>query len=155
MRVLSGRSIVTALGLSLLAIQAAHAADPAEGTREKKERDRKPRLSLSVDPAVGFTPVTATLTAHLTGVEPQDANFCHPAVTWVRVDPGQTEDAGMRITEDPVCLHSPEETSASTSFLKTFVLYRPGSYLVKLVVQGKDGTRVESGFTRIQVLRVQ
>jgi hypothetical protein len=157
MRVTSRRSLVAALGCLLLAIQATGAPDLAEAKpeKEKKERDRKPRLSLSVDTAVGFTPVTATLTANLTGVEPQDANFCHPSVTWIRIDPGQTEDAGLRITEDAVCRHAPEESSATTSFLKTFVLYQPGSYLVRLVVQGKDGTRVESAYTRIQVLRVQ
>lgn len=120
--------------------------------REEKE---KPRLRLTADPAVGFTPVTAILTGHLTGVDLHDPNFCHAAVTWVRIDPGQTEDDGFRIREDPACLHPEEETSVEVSFTKTFVLTRPGSYLARLVIEGRDGTRVQSGYTKVQVLRVQ
>lgn len=127
------------------------------GKPEKKKGPGKdkPKLVLSADPAVGFTPVTTILTGHLTGVDMRDPNFCHAAVTWVRIDPGQTEDSGFRIREDPACLHAPEEVSVETSFTRTFFLSRPGAYLVRLIVEGRDGTRVHSGFAKIQVLRVQ
>ena len=135
----------------------AHPGTLLEGKKrgEDKKEQEKPRLRLVADPYVGFTPVTAIVTGHLTGLDRRDPNFCHSAVTWIRIDPGQTEDDGLRIREDPACLHPPEETSVEVSYSKTFVLTRPGSYLVRLIIEGKDGTRVESGFTKIQVLRVQ
>jgi len=115
----------------------------------------KPRLSLVADPAFGFTPVTVTLTGHLTGVDLKDRNFCHAAVTWVRIDPGQSERDSFKVREDPACVHPDEEISVADTFTKTFELYRPGSYLVRLEIQAKDGTRVVSSYTRVEVLRVQ
>jgi len=118
------------------------------------EGKEKPKLSLTADPSFGFTPVTVVLTAHLTGVDLHDRNFCHAAITWVRIDPGQTERDGFKIREDPACVHPPEEVSVTNTFTKTFDLYRPGSYLIRLEVEGKDGTRVVSAYTRVEVLRV-
>jgi len=118
------------------------------------ENQDKPRISLVADPAFGFTPVTVVLTAHLTGVDLHDRNFCHAATTWIRIDPGQTERDGFRVREDPACVHPPEEVHVPNTFTKTFDLYRPGSYLIRLEVQAKDGTRVVSAFTRVEVLRV-
>jgi hypothetical protein len=135
--------------------RAAVRARAAEKDKEKREEKARPKLSLTSDPAVGFTPVTSVVTGHLTGVDLRDPNFCHAAVTWIRIDPGQTEDAGTRVREDPACLHGPEEASVETSFTRTFHLTRPGSYLVRLIVEGRDGTRITSGFAKIQVLRVQ
>jgi hypothetical protein len=141
----------TILVLSGLLESAAWARKPPR----KDGGEDKPRLRLVADPAVGFTPVTAIFTGQLTGVGPRDPNFCHAAVTWIRIDPGQSEEAAFQIREDPACLHAPEEARAVTSFTKTFVLYRPGSYLVKLVVEGRDGTRVQSAYSKVEVLRVQ
>ncbi|MBI1951322.1 MAG: hypothetical protein HYS34_08170 [Acidobacteria bacterium] len=115
----------------------------------------KPKLVLTADPAFGFTPVTVVLTGSLTGIGPLDRNFCHAAVSWVRIDPGQTERDAFRTREDPACVHPEEEISVITSFTRTLVLYRPGSYLIRLEVEGKDGTRVVSPFTRVEVLRIQ
>ena len=122
---------------------------PASG-----EGKDKPKISLTADPAFGFTPVSVVLTGHLTGIDLHDRNFCHAAIIWVRIDPGQTERDGFRIREDPACVHPPEEISVPNTFTKTFDLYVPGSYLIRLEVEGKDGTRVVSGYTRVQVLRV-
>ena len=115
----------------------------------------KPRLKLIAEPAVGFTPVTTVLTGQISGVRPDDAAFCHPAVTWVRVNPGLTEDDATRYREDAACRHPPSEAVAVTSFTKTLTLQQPGSYLFKLIVEGRDGRRVESSYTKVQVLRVQ
>jgi hypothetical protein len=131
---------------------------PTEAAARKVKPDPgkdKPRLSLIADPAFGFTPVTVTLTGHLTGVDLHDRNFCHAAVTWVRIDPGQTERDSFRVREDPACVHPDEDISVADSFSKTFDLYRPGSYLIRLEIQAKDGTRVLSTYTRVEVLRVQ
>ncbi len=122
--------------------------------REKNGKE-KPRLTLTADPAFGFTPVTVTLTGHLTGVDLHDRNFCHAAITWVRIDPGQTERDSFRVREDPACVHPDEEISVANTFTKTFDLYPPGSYLIRLEIEAKDGTRVISAYTRVQVLRVQ
>jgi len=130
----------------------------AAGSRKNKpapEDKDKPKLSLTPDPAFGFTPLTVILTGHLSRVDLHDRNFCHAAVTWVRIDPGQTERDNLRVREDPACVHPDEEISVTTTFTKTFDLYRPGSYLFRLEIQAKDGARVISGYTRVEVLRVQ
>jgi hypothetical protein len=154
------RRPISLLLLGLLLV-AGTAVAPALGTARKpkppagSKGDGKPKLVLTADPAFGFTPVTVFITGALSGVDLQDRNFCHAAVTWVRIDPGQSERDGFRTREDPACVHPDEEVSVSTSFTKTFVLYRPGSYLIRLEVEGKDGTRVVSGYTKVEVLRVQ
>ena len=115
----------------------------------------KPRLRLEVTPSVGFIPLQVILNGQLTGVEPLDANFCHPAVTWLRVDPGQREDEASLYHEDAACRHPPSESRAMTSFTRSLQLYRPGSYLFRLIVEGKDHRRVESAFVKVEALRVQ
>jgi len=142
----------------LLFLSALVTALPNEAAARKDKPaagNDKPRLSLIADPAFGFTPVTVTLTGHLTGVDLHDRNFCHAAVTWVRIDPGQTERDSFKVREDPACVHPDEEISVADTFSKTFELYRAGSYLIRLEVQAKDGTRVVSAYTRVEVLRVQ
>ena len=47
------------------------------------------------------------------------------------------------------------EKEFTPGYSQTFVLYRPGSYLIRLEVEGKDGTRVTSSYTKVEVLRVQ
>ncbi len=126
------------------------------GSRKPKppsEDKDKPKLILTADPAFGFTPVNVVLTGNLTGIAPLDRNFCHAAVTWVRIDPGLTERDAFRTREDPACVHTEEEVSVTTSFARTLLLYHPGSYLIRLEVEGKDGTRVVSSFARVEVLR--
>lgn len=124
--------------------------------KQRDEEDRsKPRLHLLAEPTYGFTPVTVVLTGRLSGVDPQDRNFCHPAVTWIRQSPGQLEKDASVIREDPACLHGEEEVSVPTVFSKTFDLYRPGTYLFRLLVKGRDGKQVSSAYTQVQVLRVQ
>lgn len=146
------------LRLTCLLLAFALAFPALAGSRKNKpapEEKEKPKLTLRPDPAFGFTPVTVILTGHLSGVDLHDRNFCHAAVTWVRIDPGQTERDNLRIREDPACIHPDEETSVTTTFTKVFDLYQVGSYLFRLEVQAKDGTRVVSGYTRVEVLRVQ
>ena len=158
-----GRRSIAAILLGLLLAASGGSRSPAVGSSRKPkpptgkaaEGEGKPKLALTADPAFGFTPVTVILTGALSGVNLHDRNFCHAAVTWIRIDPGQTERDGFRTREDPACVHPDEDISVSTSFTKTFVLYRPGSYLIRLEVEGKDGTRVTSAFTQVQVLRVQ
>ena len=143
-----------------LLLAAGLVVSPAFGSSRKPkppapEDQDKPKVVLTADPAFGFTPVTVVLTGSLTGIGPHDRNFCHAAVSWVRIDPGQTERDGFRTREDPACVHPEEEISVGTNFTKTFVLYRPGSYLIRLEVEGKDRMRVVSAFTKVEVLRVQ
>jgi len=125
------------------------------GKSKTEEEPGKPKLKLLAEPSVGFTPVTALLTANLTGVAPDDANFCHPGVTWIRMNPGQTEDRATHTHEDPVCRHPESESRAATSFIKSFELYTPGTYLFRIIVEGKDHTKVSSGTAQVVVLRVQ
>jgi hypothetical protein len=131
--------------------------DPeASGAAEKGAESRpKLKLRLIAEPQVGFVPLTVMLTGTLTGVGPDDSNFCHPAVTWIRVSPGQLEENASRYHKDTACRHPESEAQAATSFTRSFDLYRTGSYLLKLVVEGKDHRRVESAYVQVQVLRVQ
>lgn len=129
-------------------------ARPRKPGTAEEEKDR-PRLRLTGDRMVGFAPLSVVLTGQLTGVNPQDANFCHAAVTWTRIDPGQTEEEGSRVRENPACLHPKEQISVPSSFTKGYTLYNPGSYLFRLTIEGKDGKRIVSGYTKIEVLRVE
>jgi hypothetical protein len=130
---------------------------PAASRRSRQEKppERKPRLRLVAEPAVGFTPVATTLTGQLSGIDSNDSNFCHAAVTWTRIDPGQSEEEGLKIREDPACLHPKEQVSVPTSFSRSWTLYSPGSYLFRLSVEGKDRTRITSGYAKVEVLRIQ
>ena len=141
------------LVLAVTAVLPAAAASRKD--KPASEEKGKPKLTLTPQPAFGFTPLTVILTGHLTGVDLHDRNFCHAAVTWVRIDPGQTERDNFKVREDPACVHPDEEIHVATSFTKTFDLYRPGSYLFRLEIQAKDGTRVVSVYARAEVLRVQ
>jgi len=147
----------SALALLALATLILSAPGEARGRKRKgqEENDLKPRLRLISDQSVGFAPVTAVLTGQLTGVDPGDANFCHAAVTWIRIDPGLTEAEGIRVREGPACLHPRDEISVPTSFTKSYTLYRPGSYLFRLIVEGKDRARIVSPYVKVEVLRVQ
>ena len=115
----------------------------------------KLRVKLLADPQVGFTPLVVVLTATVTGITPGDPNFCHPAVTWIRVNPGQLEENASRYHEDAACRHPADQVETPTTFTKSFELYRTGSYLFRLMVEGKDRRRAESAFVRVEVLRVQ
>jgi hypothetical protein len=143
------RSLVAAMVVAAL-------AGPAwSKKKETGEESGKLRLKLVAEPTTGFVPVTTILTGTLYGVDPLDANFCHPATTWIRIAPGQTEDTATRIHEDPACRHPDSEAAATTSFVKTFDLNEPGGHLFRLVVEGKDHRRVESATVQVMVLRVQ
>ncbi len=146
---------VLLLGFALVALPPPDVMARARKPSPPKEETRKPKLRLVVAPAVGYAPVEAVLTGELTGVDPHDANFCHAAITWIRIDPGQSEQEGLRVREDPACLHPREEVSVTTSFTRNYTLYRRGSYLFRLFVEGKDGTRIDSGFVKVTVLSIE
>lgn len=130
---------------------------PGKGKKQDPDAKEsgKPKIRLVAEPAVGFLPVTTILTAHLNGVPPRDTGFCHPAVTWVRINPGQREENASRYHADAACRHPPEEALAVTSFTRVLTLENPGSYLFKIILETSDGRRVESVYTRVEVLRVQ
>jgi len=147
----------TASLAGLLALALLVPATPATAKNKEGDQDKrvKPGIKLRADPSVGFTPVVATLTGELTGVDPLDPNFCHPAITWVRLDPGDSEETASKLRQDPVCRHAEEETLAKTYFTRQFSLERPGPYLFRLVIEGKDGTIVRSDYASVRVMRVQ
>ncbi len=141
----------------LLALLLLIPASTAAGRDKTPDKDKpeKPRLTLRVNPAFGFTPVMAVLTGELTGVDPFDPNFCHPAVTWIRVDPGESEESASTLRHDPVCRHAEDESIATTYFTKRFTLSKPGPYLFRLVIEAKDGRTVRSDYARVRVMRVR
>ena len=135
---------------ALADLQASKKKQPDEG-----QNDGKPRLVLQVDPSFGFTPVVAVLTAELSGVDPADANFCHASVTWIRLDPGDTEDTASTLRQDPACRHAEDETRVTMYYTKMFTLSRPGPYLFRVFIEGRNGRRITSGYAKVRVLRVQ
>jgi hypothetical protein len=137
--------------LLLVAAPASHARDAVPDGSEA----RKPTIVLRADPTVGFTPVVAVLTGELRGVDRYDPDFCHPAVTWIRIDPGESEETATRTRQDPVCRHAEEQAMATVFFTKQFSLHRPGSYLFRLVIEGKRGRTVRSDLANVRVMRVQ
>ncbi|HET6278837.1 MAG TPA: hypothetical protein VFG08_08645 [Candidatus Polarisedimenticolia bacterium] len=142
-------------GLLILVLHVPAAPTAAREKQGDQDEPVKLGVKLRADPSVGFTPVVATLTGELTGVDPLDPNFCHPAVTWVRLDPGDSEETASKLRQDPVCRHAEEETLAQTYFTRQFSLERPGPYLFRLVIEGKDGTMVRSDYASVRVMRVQ
>ena len=128
------------------------------GIARKEPSDKlgrpSPKLVLAASPAFGFAPLNVQLVATLNGIDPQDANFCHAAVTWVRVDTGASPEKETRITEAPRCVHEGEEPSVPTTFSKSFELLSPGSFLYRVRISGKDGKEVHSNYVTIKVLRI-
>ncbi len=129
---------------------------PAVGAKGDPEANgrKNPKILLTASPAFGFTPLSVQLVATLNGVSSRDPNFCHAGVTWIRIDPGTAPESGTRVREDPKCVHGEEELSVATTFSKTFELDLPGTYLYRIIVEGKDGTQVKSNFVNVRVLRV-
>ncbi len=148
------RTAPLAGSLALLLLLPASTAVGGSKTPDKDEPE-KPRLTLRADPSFGFTPVMAMLTGELTGVDQSDPNFCHPAVTWFRLDPGDSEETASKLRHDPVCRHAEDESIAKTYFTKRFTLSRPGSYLFRLVIEGKNGRTMRSDYARVRVMRVR
>ena len=146
----------TAAALMLTLLAAAGLALAVEnGSESPTDKPRKPRVRLLANPAVGFTPVTVTLTGELTGVRPDDPDFCHAAITWVTIPPGRSEESARIVREDPVCRHSEEESRVRMAYTRTVSLYRPGTYLFRLRIESKENKRVQSGYAKVRVLRVQ
>lgn len=137
----------------LLTLLAGPAAAGKKGQGEKQDRP-EPKLNLTVTPAFGFAPLEVQLVATLSGVDPNDLNFCHAAVTWTRVDPGSSPEKQTRITEAPRCVHEADQLSVNTTFSKSFELASPGSYLYRVSVSGKDGKEIFSSYVTVKVLRV-
>ena len=140
-------SLLLGLLLTVSGVRAGKNPEPAE-TRHQ------PKLLLSSTPSFGFAPLTVQLVATLTGVEPKDPNYCHPAITWVRVDPGASPEKETRVTEAPRCVHPDEEVSVVTTFSKSFELAYAGSYLYRVSLIGKDGKEIRSNYVTVKVLRV-
>jgi hypothetical protein len=141
----------TLLLITCLAVGIAEAGK--KGQSEKPER-QEPKLNLAATPAFGFAPLEVQMVATLTGVDPNDTNFCHAAVTWVRVDPGSSPEKQTRITEAPRCVHEADHPSVATTYSKSFELSLPGSYLYRVSVSGKDGRDISSNYVTVKVLRV-
>jgi hypothetical protein len=140
------------LALLLASPASTFLASHKDGSTE--ESHATPKVALSITPAFGFPPLSIQLVAVLSGVDAHDPNFCHPGVTWIRVDPGSQQDTGTKVTEAPRCLHGEDEVSVATTFSKSFELYTPGAYLYRVVLAGKDGTQVRSNYVKVQVMRV-
>ena len=132
---------------STIAFASGKSPESGEGKKGKK-------VILTASPMFGYAPLTVQLVATLTGVDPQDRNFCHAGITWIRVDPGASPENETRVSETPRCVHGEEEIRVATTYSKSFDLEFPGSYLYRVVIAGKDGSQIHSNFVTIRVIRV-
>ena len=144
------RFVAAGILLSYLLVAPGYAGSNAP----QQDTLRQPKLALTSTPAFGFAPMTVQLVATLTGIDSKDPNFCHAAVTWVRVDPGAAPEKEIRVTEAPRCVHDENEPSVATTYSKSFDLYQAGSYLYRVSVLGKNGKEIRSNYVTVKVLRV-
>ncbi|HKY31199.1 MAG TPA: hypothetical protein VJV23_01595 [Candidatus Polarisedimenticolia bacterium] len=122
----------------------------AAGKKQKEEQPPSgPAARLSVSPRHGFRPLTLTLSGALIGVEPGDPEYCHAGIEW------EARSAQGLITtskEDPRCLHPPEQVSVQLGFTKVVTLDQPGTYVYRLIVHRRDGTRLLSNTQEVKVI---
>jgi hypothetical protein len=128
-----------------LTMAAPAAKDPAKTEIESSG----PRLRLTVTPRHGFRPLTFSFSAHLSGVELTDEQYCHAGLEWESRTPG-----GLVVVskEDPKCLHPPEQIQVQTTFTKVVTLSTPGVYVYRLILHRRDGEKILSNTQEIRVL---
>src|SRR5262245_44017131 len=88
----------------------------ANGKNPDSEEGRKSRtVLLTASPMFCYATLNVQLVATLTGVDPQDRNFCHAGITWIRVDPGASPENETRMSENPRCVHGEDEIRVATT----------------------------------------
>lgn len=138
---------VIILIVAFLVVTAA-GADPKRRSRKSDEGAGRPALRLSASPRHGYPPLRVTLSAHLTGVEPDNPDFCHAGVEWESRSPGGILTISK---EEPRCLHPADQVSVQASFVRIVVL-DPGTYAYRAILHTRDGGRVTSPSVEITVL---
>ena len=124
-------------------------ADPNRRSRNKPDEGAgRPALRLSASPRHGYPPLRVTLSAHLKGVEPDNAAFCHAGVEWESRSPGGIVTISR---EEPRCLHPADQINIQASFVRVVVLER-GIFSYRAILHTKDGGRLISPSVEINVI---
>src|SRR5262245_34526029 len=105
------------LALLLIALPASAALEAA--SRKKAPDPKRPALRLSATTRPGYSPLRVTLSAHLTGVEPTDAAFCHAGIEWESRSPGGVISTSR---EEPRCLHPADQIEIPAAFSRVVTL---------------------------------
>lgn len=117
-----------------------------------KDEPPEPKLALTASPRHGFRPVTFTLKAILSGIEPDDPDYCHAGIEWESRTPSGLTTTSM---QDPKCLHPPEQLDIQYSFTKITTISRPGTYVFRAIIHKRDGEVLMSNTTEVRVLNNQ
>jgi len=139
-------------GASLLVVLCLAASTAAEAKKKKddaKKEPADPELKLTVSTHHGFIPFPVILSASLTGVDPDDEQFCHAGIEWESTSPFGLTSTSKR---DPRCLHPPEETEIRLTFSKTIVLRRAGLYRYRLILHKRNGEILYSNTQEIRAM---
>src|SRR5262245_61465434 len=111
----SASALAAATVLVLAAVISSASGGNKNKPPSKPPEPAKPAVHLAATPKHGFRPLSVTLTGTLTGVDDNDAMYCHAGVEWE----SHTPQALTTISkEDPRCLHPPEEVRVQTTFTK-------------------------------------
>ncbi len=116
---------------------------------EEPQEETKPAVRLSVAPRHGFRPLTITLSGSLTGVRPDDPDFCHLGVEWE----GRTRDGLVTSSkQDPTCRHAEGAVVLPLTYSKVVTLAQAGIYQYRLILHLKSGATLRSNTQEIRVL---
>lgn len=124
------------------------AAAPWPGSKKQEPDPARPALRLSASKRHGYPPLRVILSAHLTNVEPGDANFCHAAIEWESTRPGGIV---TRSREAPACLHPPEKVEITSSYTRVVTL-ETGIYSYRAILHLRDGSILYSTSVDVTVL---
>ncbi|MBI3931780.1 MAG: hypothetical protein HY317_00065 [Acidobacteria bacterium] len=116
------RSVLVALAASLAAAGPGGAGNEAKG--------KKPRLELRVVPRMAFSPVTAFLTAELTGGDDVEEYYC-PELEW------DWDDGGKSVREAD-CPPFEPGTKIQRRFTAEHEYKRAGAYNIKVTLRRTD-----------------
>ncbi|HET6371709.1 MAG TPA: hypothetical protein VFG76_00235 [Candidatus Polarisedimenticolia bacterium] len=150
MKGLAGKSsaafLACALATSLLV------GSPGRRSKPEAQTPTGPNLHLAVAPRHGFRPLTITLTGSLTGVSPDDPEYCHAGVEWE----ARTPEGRLIVSkEDARCLHPPDQVQVQQTFHKVVTLAETGIFQYRLILHRKNGEKLLSNTQEVRVLSNQ
>jgi hypothetical protein len=105
--------------------------------------DKKPKVSVKANPAMGLSPVRVVVTADLSGGADNEDLYC-PSVEWVWGDDTRSSD---KADCDPYVAGKSE---IKRRFIADHTYRSAGEYQVQLILKKKDKT-ISSGNTMVRV----
>lgn len=117
---------------------------------ENDDKNRKPTVSIKVNPAIGFAPMRVVMTADIKGGADDYAEFYCATVEWdvVALDgKGDGNKSEQRLECDP---YEPGKSEIKRRYIREQVFRFPGEYTVRFNLKQKDKV-VGGGRTSLRV----